>query len=102
MRVPKYLNLVRDILTDDIKARKDDMYLWLKACERATGRPVSTFPLASIVVLCENGELPNIKTIERTRRKLQADYEELRATEDVELIRSQEEFAYREYFGGGN
>jgi hypothetical protein len=99
MTVDKLQNIekaVEKILRRFPETRGDDYLLYLAIVTRYRpdlyDRPISDF-------LMHHKELnvPNVKSIERARRKMQAKYPELAANDDVKKNRKEEEKAYVAY-----
>lgn len=86
-------DIVKKILIDDEKARDSFNYLYIKVAEiKSPGITSKRFDEAMA-----SGELPSFESVRRTRQKLQAAHEELRASEPVQDLRTHQEEIYRKY-----
>lgn len=89
-------NIVKEILENDEKARKDDFYLILRVIQR-TNPEVRNM---NFNILLENAELlriPSFASITRARRHVENKYPEL-VDEETNKIRRREEKKYKEKF----
>ncbi len=94
--VKKVESVVKFILEENKEARDDDFLLVALACRRmCPGVMGETF--TSVLANHKDYKLPSFESITRARRKLQAANENLRSSERVRRIRSEEEEEYREY-----
>lgn len=87
---------VKIILTRDKKSRDDDMLLYLKVCNDYL-KDVGAMTFAEVMTQYRFLGLPNLKSVGRTRRKLQATYPELAGNLRVRQLRADREQAYRDY-----
>lgn len=97
--------LVKTILERDKATRNSDNLLYLKVLETiATEKddPVSLQSMSVPYFLLNMAgfKFPCFETVRRTRQKIQATYPELKACEDVEQFRDQNEEAFRDYARG--
>ena len=96
----KTTELVRDILTQSVSARNSDNVLYCKVLEYYGKRMDVDFNRVSVISFfnsAKRASIPSIETVGRCRRKLQEEYMELRADEDVERKRMKRENEFREY-----
>ena len=96
----KTTELVRDILTQSVSARNSDNVLYCKVLEYYGKRMDVDFNRVSVISFfnsAKRASIPSIETVGRCRRKLQEEYTELRADEDVERKRMKRENEFREY-----
>ena len=89
-------DIVKRILEEDDEARNDDFYLYSRVIAdinpNALHKSLSTFLLNF-----EELEIPKEATVSRARRKLQAMYPALRATEEVQQKRYEQAILFGEY-----
>ena len=83
-------------MENDNYARKCDEYLYFRVCQKINPIYVN-LPFDKIFVNRKYYGFPSFKSVERCRRKLQADFPELRANAQTESYRKTEEDKYREY-----
>ena len=92
--------IVKNILTDNVRARNDDNVLYLKVLQIVSNR--NSIDLQSMTVpvfllkMKEYG-LPGFETVRRSRQKVQADNPELEGTEATRRKRAKQEAVYREF-----
>jgi hypothetical protein len=86
--------IVIQILEEKPQARKNDYLLWLFVCE-VTCPHLMNFPFW-VVIQNHSYELPNLKSVERARRKIQEKYPELKSFNTM-INRKKEEELYKEY-----
>ena len=92
-RIKRYENLVHSILLRHPATRGDDklLYYWVLSEEGYnTGITLYSFLLGT-------GNFPNYDSISRARRKLQAQYPELRPPKGDQIRREEAEQEYIEY-----
>ncbi len=87
---------VKAILQKDEEARNDDMTLYLKVCN-ACLKGTGAMPFAEVMSQYKYLGLPSFESVGRTRRKLQAQFPELRGNARMEKLRAAGEKAYRKY-----
>lgn len=89
-----YENLVLKALKESPETRKDDFLLVLKICEY---KELNTnLSLSYAIKHHKEIGMPNWKTIERCRRKIQKEHPELKDIKTA-ILRHNEEVDYREY-----
>ena len=93
--------LVKQVLETVPSARNSDNYLYIEVV-RIINQSVLRLPLAVVLTNLKEYDLPSIETVGRCRRKLQAEFPELRARKAVEEFRSGREEAFREWAGESN
>ena len=86
--------IVLQILQEKPQSRKNDYLLWLYLCEVECPH-LMNFPFW-VVLQNHSFELPNIKSVERARRKIQEKHPELKSFNTV-INRRKEEELYKEY-----
>ena len=90
--------LVKDILTEDTKARNTDNYLYLKVLEHYSGlkgMDVNVMTVPTLLEELDRCNLPGFETVRRSRQKVQAAYPELAPSENVSRNRRKTESVYR-------
>lgn len=88
--------LVKDILEKVPRARKDDFVLITEVYYRLN-EEVAKLSFGVVMLGHKKLNLPSTETITRSRRKLQAKYEHLRAEENIKRLRTKEEAEFRRY-----
>lgn len=92
MQQLKQLNkVVKEVLEENPETRKSDIKLIMEVFKR---RGVNTSE--SFATLAVNGQLAQMESITRARRKVQSDYPELKDDHAAEL-RAEREEVFREY-----
>ena len=89
---------VRQVLATVPAARNSDNILYIEVV-RLIDQQVLRLPLAVVLQNLKDYNLPTIETVGRCRRKLQAQFPELRANKAVEEFRSELETEFREWAG---
>lgn len=90
--------LVLDILESNQDTRSSDALLYLEVIEKI-GRGNSQKPINEILLGLEALGLPCFETVRRTRQKIQAERDDLKADERVQDFRSEREEEFRRHFG---
>lgn len=96
----KTTDLVYSILTQSVSARNSDDDLYCKVLEyygKNMGVDFNRVSVISFFRSARRNDIPSIETVGRCRRKLQEEYEELRANEYVERKRMKRENDFRTY-----
>ena len=94
-KLSKWENLVEDILIRKPSTRTDDMILYLEVIKE-TNYDALSYSLFKALSMHKVIGLPNIKTIERVRRKVKNKYPDL-FNPEVEKARIDEVEEYQEY-----
>ena len=89
---------VRQVLATVPDARNSDNRLYVEVV-RLIDQHVLRLPLAVVLNNLKEYNLPTMETVGRCRRKLQAQFPELRADKTVEEFRSELEAEFREWAG---
>lgn len=96
----KNLNTIEDkvkaILTRNEKARDDDMTLYACVC-RSCLPDVAKLPFETVLLHYRSLGIPNLESVGRIRRKLQAQHPELASSPEVRKRRQAQEQVYRNY-----
>lgn len=93
-------DLVYTILTQNVSARNSDNVLYCKVLEYYGQRMGVDFNRVSVISFfnsARRASIPSIETVGRCRRKLQEQFANLRADEDVERKRMSRESDFRAY-----
>lgn len=88
--------IVKEILKTNKATREDDNLLFIEVVYRLKPELVNKNFGYVFNHSAELG-LPNFKSVERARRKLQKNYEELASSKRMQAIRKEEEKKYIEY-----
>ena len=95
--------LVKHALEQMPETRNSDNLLYLEIIRYIShkkGVDILKLPMEQFFKYLTANEIPSIETVGRCRRKLQADYPELRAEPEVADFRSAREEVFREYARG--
>ena len=92
--------LVKTILTNYPQTRNSDSLLYLKVLQRIAG--VNDINLENITIPTflsglNKSPFPQFESVRRARQKLQAEFTELSANEEVQEFRDENEVAFREF-----
>lgn len=93
----KAKKLVTKILEDYPQTRNSDNLLYIKVID-SIGTGNSDKSIREILLNLEELGLPCFETVRRSRAKIQAEREDLRASDVVQDFRTQQEEEYREFF----
>ena len=96
-------DIVKDILERNEDARNSDNVLYVKVCAvigREHGIDINSMSMPTFLLNLKEHGFPAFETVRRTRQKLQAENEELRASSTVEGFRMLNEEIFREYARG--
>ncbi len=86
-------DLVHLILIQNTKARNSDRFLYCEVVKRLNPE-LAHKPFTEAMM---NANIPNMETVRRSRALLQAKFEHLRPSSDVEAMRSLQEEEYRHF-----
>lgn len=92
----KIIETVEKVLENNIDARDDDFILIAEVYDSLRPELVAV-PLEYALRNHKAYKLPSFESITRCRRKLQRDYEHLRASKAITAIRADQEQKYREF-----
>ena len=95
-KIKRVESLVKSILELDPEARNDDFKLIAEVyyyINTETGK----LPFNVVMLAHKELKLPSVESITRARRKLQAEYEYLKADKETEILRTNEEEEFRRY-----
>lgn len=93
--------MVKYVLEKEPRTRNSDNLLWLEVI-KLKNQGVLRMPMAIVLPNLKEYGLPSIETVGRCRRKLQADFPELRAGAEVQAFRSELETEFREWAKAGD
>jgi len=96
-------NIVKNILEKNEDARNNDNVLYVRVCAvvgKEHGIDINSMSMPTFLLKLKEHGFPAFETVRRTRQKLQAENEELRASSTVEGFRMLNEEAFREYARG--
>ncbi len=82
--------IIEEVLRQDPAARNDDSYLYCKVC-KAVNPAAMDMPFKAVIISPKMYGLPGYDTVTRLRRKIQAELEELEASEQVLAWRRERE-----------
>lgn len=88
--------LVKRILEDYPAARNDDNLLYYRVCD-AIDSDVLGMSFGWALLSMKELDIPTIETVGRCRRKLQEQFPELRATDKVKGLRTEQERKFEAY-----
>lgn len=88
--------LVKEVLEEYPATRDSDDLLYLVVCKQINPS-VDLFPFGTVIANLKSYNLPNIKSVERSRRRIQALHPELASKEKVKAMRSELEAEYRAF-----
>ena len=100
MRFKETTSLVHEVLKDDVESRNSNDVLYLRVLQkigRDSGIDVDQMSVKSLFMNMSNIKRPPYESVTRARRKLQKEFPELRACEQVEGYREVLEEEYRAY-----
>lgn len=86
--------IVHKVLLENQNARKDNWLLYFLVVRELKPELVNK---SFEYVMCNHLSLPAFETVTRTRRKLQREYEDLRADENMQMVRTERELEFEEY-----
>ena len=96
MKIKRVEELVKEILEEYPTTRNDDFilisYVYFKLCPE-----IADIPFAIIMLEHQEFGLPSFKSITRARRKIQAEYNDLKPKKEIQDIRKLEEQEYINY-----
>ena len=90
--------IVKNILIEYPQTRNSDNLLYLTVIE-TIGKGNIEKPISEILLNLEELGLPCFETVRRTRQKLQAEFTELQACDEVQDFRTAREEEFRKEFG---
>lgn len=91
--------VVKELLINHTSLRNDDDLLYRAVCFQYKPQVVH-LSFGDVLKQRQNLGLPSFETVRRTRQKVQATYQELRAEKIVNEARKTKETEYREYARG--
>ena len=103
VELKKTTEIVRYLLENNIHTRNSDSFLYYKVLEYISeqkGYSLKSMTVSVFFVFRKEYGFPCFESVRRARQKLQATYPELKACEEVEAVRSENEEAVRDYARG--
>lgn len=91
--------LVKEILSHNTDARDDDMTLYVYVC-RSCLPDVKDMQFETVLLHYRSLGIPNLESVSRIRRKLQAKYPELASTPEITKRKKAHERMFRKYSKG--
>lgn len=95
-RIKKVSDVVKHVLRTVPESRSNNNLLYYCVCE-AMNHKALVMPFGTIFLNLEEYHLPNPETVTRARRKLQAEYPELSANDEMARYRGTQEQKFKEY-----
>lgn len=99
-RLRELSNRVKTILETNERARNSDnvLYLYvLRSYGKERGLDIDTMSVPMLLLHCKDMGLPSLESMGRARRKVQELYPELRANNDVQAMKEEQEEAYKQF-----
>ena len=93
-------DLVKSILKVDQKARNSDSFLYLRVLRHIAeenGTNIDGVPIITFLLELQGKSFPTFEAVRRARQKLQREYPELSASEEVKAYRAENEAEVRAY-----
>lgn len=100
VELKKTTEIVRWLLENVPHTRNSDSFLYYKVLEHISeqkGYTLTAMPVPFFLKRMKEYGFPCFETVRRARQKLQATHPELKACEEVETVRSENEDVVREY-----
>jgi hypothetical protein len=89
-------DMVKDILINDEKARNSDDYLYHQVCA-SINSDVLALPFGHVLTNLNTYNVPCFESVNRARRKVQAQFPDLKAVKEVQQGRLENEIQYEEF-----
>ena len=99
-RLKELSNRVKSVLEKNVSARNSDNVLYLhvlRSYGEEKGLDIDNMSVPMLLLHCKDMGLPSLESMGRARRKVQEIYPELRAGDNVQAMRAEQEEAYREF-----
>lgn len=96
-------SLVKAILEDNIKARNSDRHLYLTVLNIIAANKkmdITSVSITEFLLQMSFWGFPPFETVRRARQQLQHDFPELAASEDVQVVKDENEAVFREFARG--
>lgn len=97
MKKVDYEKIVHQVLLENQNARNDDFILYDRVVKVINPK---LYEMGFTYVMNNHKGLPAFETISRCRRRLQNQYDDLKASQEVEMLRTERELEFTEYYGG--
>jgi len=88
--------VVKNILIDFPETRNSDELLYLKVCQHFNPS-IALFPFGTVLPNYKTYDLPSWKSVERSRRKVQASHPELASNRKIKQLRTEQEAEYKQF-----
>jgi hypothetical protein len=91
---------VKSILADNEQARNDDNVLYLhvlRKCGEEKGIDIDSMSIPMFFLHCKDFNLPNYKSVERARRRIQELHPELASNDDTQRAKDEQEMKYEKF-----
>ena len=88
--------IVKYILETEPATRKDDNLLYVRVCQ-FYNPSIAEFPFGTVLSNWYVYDIPNYKSVERARRRIQAKYEHLKSNKETKEYRAKEELKYKAF-----
>lgn len=95
----KVADIVKDILQENEQARNSDKLLYFEVCKRLNAWVLDE-RLGDFLLTFSDYNLPQFESVGRARRKIQAQFPELRPIKDVEVGRYERSIDYEKFARG--
>ena len=92
----KLTDLVKEILQEDESTRSSDKYLYYAVCKRLNGSALDE-KLGDFLLTFSDYNLPQFESGGRARRKIQAQFPELRPAKDVQRGRYEKSIDFQKF-----
>jgi hypothetical protein len=99
-RLKELSSRVKKILEENESARNSDNVLYLhilRSYGEERGLDIDKMSVPMLLLHCKDMGLPSLESMGRARRKVQKRYPELRADDDVQAMREEQEELYRDF-----
>lgn len=96
--------IVKVILTEKPQTRNSDSFLYLEVLNKVCKEKeidINKLTVPYLLLLGKDLGLPGFETVRRTRQKLQAEFPEFSATDEIQAYREKNEVVYREFARSG-
>lgn len=88
--------IVKYILETEPATRNDDNLLYVRVC-LFYNPSIDKFPFGTVFTNSRMFDIPSYKSVERSRRKLQREYEHLKSSQTIKEYRAAEELRYKAF-----
>ena len=92
----KLTDIVKEILQEDESTRSSDKYLYYAVCKRLNDTALDD-KLGDFLLTFSDYNLPQFESVGRARRKIQAQFPELRPKEDIQRGRYERSIDFQKF-----